>query len=61
MTKFIISRGKYVVHNIILEAEDEDAADAAAKEIPVDDERWRECGPLGHDVQYQSEGPYPFD
>lgn len=56
MTKFIISLGEYVVHNIVIEAADEDAAEAAAKDIPVDDERWRECQPIRLDVLYESEG-----
>jgi len=56
MTKFIISRGEYVVHNIIIEATDEDAADSAAKEIPVDDDSWRDCEPTSHDVIYESDG-----
>lgn len=61
MKKFIISRGEVVVHNIIIEAEDEEAAETAAKEVPLDDERWSECGPLGHDVLYQCEGWFPLE
>lgn len=56
MTKYIISRGEYVVYNIIIEAEDEDAAIQVAKETSVHDERWRDCGPIGHSVLYQCEG-----
>ncbi|WP_371061514.1 hypothetical protein [Rhodosalinus sp. 5P4] len=55
MTKFIISRGEYIVHNIIIEADDENAAEEAAKSIPLNDERWRDCGPAGDDVFYQCE------
>ena len=58
MTKFIISRGEYVVHNIIIEADDENAAEEAANSIPLSDERWIDCGPAGDDVLYQCEGEH---
>ena len=56
MPRYIISRGEYVVHNIIIEADDEDAAVQIAKDTSIHDERWRDCGPVGHDVLYQCEG-----
>lgn len=56
MPRYIISRGEYVVHNIVIEAEDENTAIAAAKEMSIDDERWQDCGPLGHDILHQCEG-----
>lgn len=56
MTRYIISRGEYVVHNITIEAEDEDSAVQIARETSFHDERWCECGPLGHDTLYQCEG-----
>jgi len=56
MPRYIISRGEYVVHNIIIEADDEDAAIDIAKDTSIHDERWRDCGPIGHDVLYQCEG-----
>ncbi|WP_185020867.1 hypothetical protein [Histidinibacterium lentulum] len=56
MPRYIISRGEYVVHNIVIEAGNEDAAVQIAKVASIHDERWRDCGPLGHDVLYQCEG-----
>ncbi|WP_306168658.1 hypothetical protein [Halomonas sp. MMSF_3323] len=56
MPKYIISRSEHVVHNIIIEAEDEDAAIDIAKDTSVHDDRWQDCGSIGQDVLYQCEG-----
>lgn len=56
MTKFIISRGSYVVHNIIIEAADEDAAIKIARGTPLEIGDWHDCGAVCDEVLYQCEG-----
>lgn len=58
MTRYIISRGTYVVHNIIIEAEDEDAAIQIARDTALEDADWKDCGAVSDEVLYQCEGEY---
>lgn len=58
MTRYIISRGTYVVHNIIIEAEDEDAAIQIARDTALEDGDWEGCGAVSDTVLYQCEGEY---
>lgn len=58
MTRFIISRGTYVVHNIIIEAEDEDSAIQIARDTPLEDGDWQDCGAVSDDVLYECEGEH---
>jgi len=51
MTKYLISRGYYAVDSIIIEAADQAAAIAKAKQAP--EQHWKDCG--GEEPLYQIE------